>query len=299
MPMALEHFLKRATDLVLNPFGFELRRTAQEHARRSARTVTQSSLARVLTAEMERLNQGAAARVGVDPAVHPKDDMYWYALGSVEASADLSANINGYFEDGARSGAQLADIVRRLGYGPNMALRLLEFAAGYGKLSRHLIRQPQYDLVSCDIHTEAVDFLAKQLGVRSMGSAHVPEDLAITSKHDVVFALSFFTHMPRATWGRWLKALSSLLASPGYLIFTTHGAKQCEAMGIPREGLPDGFWFSAQSEQTYLDTADYGSTISLPDFVIGEIYNQTGSPIVLYEHAAWWNSQDLWVVKKE
>jgi hypothetical protein len=154
-------------------------------------------------------------------------------------------------------------------------------------------------VVSCDIHPDAVAFLGRELGVTSLLSTHVPEEFTATREYDVVFALSFFSHLPRATWGRWLKALFGSLSAPGHLVFTTHGTRQCEALGIPAAGLTDGFWYSPQSEQASLDTSEYGSTITLPEFVIGEIYRQTGAPIVRYEHAGWWETQDVWIVKRD
>ncbi len=87
----------------------------------------------------------------------------------------------------------------------------------------------------------------------------------------------------------------------GYLIFTTHGLKSCENLEITPADVPsDGFWFSAHSEQDDLDTAEYGCTLATPDFVIPEIYRQTGgAPIVIYKFGHWWEHQDLYVVKRE
>lgn len=63
---------------------------------------------------------------------------------------------------------------------------------------------------------------------------------------------------------------------------------------IPR----DGFWFLPQSEQKDLSTSEYGQTIVTPDFVIGEVYRQTGAPMVLYRSAFWWEHQDLYILTK-
>ena len=133
-----------------------------------------------------------------------------------------------------------------------------------------------------------------------MQSAHVPEQFATIEKYDVTFALSFFSHMPRSSFGRWLRALHRSLRAPGYLIFTTHGVKSCGAFGITPDDIPsDGFLFRTNSEQGDLDTVEYGSTLSTPDFVINEIYRHVGAPIASYKQASWWGYQDLWVVKKD
>ena len=78
--------------------------------------------------------------------------------------------------------------------------------------------------------------------------------------------------MPKRSFGRWLRALYDSLEVGGHLMFTTHGLKSCEQLGITHRDIPaDGFYFSAQSEQHDLDQAEYGSTLCTPYFVIGQI----------------------------
>ena len=93
-------------------------------------------------------------------------------------------------------------------------IKLLEFASGYGCVTRHLKKNPAYDVVSCDIHPQAVDFLSSRLKVKAIQSVHTPEEFATVDKFDVAFATSFFSHMPKSSFGRWLKALYNSLAAP-------------------------------------------------------------------------------------
>src|SRR5688572_26551863 len=164
--------------------------------------------ARVLTDEMLRLNREAAQRQGVSAAVHPADFIYWFILDHPQLGPIEKAT-NHYFEDGARSANQLAELATSLGM--SSSIKLLEFACGYGCVSRHLKNRPQFDFRSCDIHPEAIEFLANELKVPTLTSTPVPEDFAPAEKFDMVFALSFFSHMPRSTYGRWLKALFNTL----------------------------------------------------------------------------------------
>jgi len=252
----------------------------------------------VFTEEMLRLNHAAAKEQGVEAAVHSEDFVYWFL--SAHPSFTLESAINHYFQDGGCSAGKLVDLVAALGYGNEQPVKLLEFASGYGCVSRHLKKHVEFDLVSCDIHPEAIDFLADRIGVKTMRSAHVPEQFSPPEKYDVVFALSFFSHMPKTSFGRWIRALFDAVNVPGYLVFTTHGLKTCSSFGLTPSDIPaDGFWFAPHSEQKDLDTAEYGSALSTPDFVIGEIYRQTGAPIVAYKHGEWWTHQDLWVIKRE
>ena len=127
----------------------------------------------------------------------------------------------------------------------------------------------------------------------------VPEQFSAPEQYDMVFALSFFTHMPRSSFGRWLKALFSVLKRPATSPSRRMATRICLGLKVAPEEIPaDGFWFRADSEQKDLDTAEYGLSLTTPDFVIGEIYRMLGAPIALYRHGYWWTQHDLWVVKR-
>jgi SAM-dependent methyltransferase len=251
-----------------------------------------------LSDQMIRLNHAEAKVHDVAPTIHPGDFMYWFCCNHPELT--LEQAIRYYFWDGGRSAGKLASILAELGLPTGRPIKLLEFASGYGCVTRHIKKNPDYDIVSCDIHPQAVDFLRERIGVQAIQSVHSPEEFATTNTFDVVFALSFFSHMPRRSFGRWLQALYGSLSAPGYLVFTTHGLKSCEALGITPDEVPaDGFWFSAHSEQSDLDATEYGSTLCTPDFVIREVNRSAGASIAMFKHAHWWEHQDLFVVKRE
>ena len=89
-------------------------------------------------------------------------------------------------------------------------------------VSRHLNRMKErYALTACDIHEQAIEFLQTAIEVDAVLSRTDPDDLSLPESFDVVFALSFFSHVPDGTWGRWLRKLYSALANDGLLIFTT------------------------------------------------------------------------------
>ena len=250
------------------------------------------------TPEMVRLNRVAGEQQAVTADIHPNDFIYWFCTTHPHLS--LEGGIHYYFSDGATSANKLSDLVAGLEELDQNSIKLLEFASGYGCVSRHLKKRSQFELVSCDIHPEAIEFLSGRIGVQALPSAHVPEQFTPPEKFDVVFALSFFSHMPVRTFGRWLKALFGVLCDPGYLVFTTLGLKACEDNGITPEAIPaGGLWFGSRSEQHDLDQAEYGMTIVTPEFVCAEVERQTGAPVVLHKPVGWWDNQDLWVVKRE
>ncbi len=242
-------------------------------------------------------NRIAAARYDVEPDVHLLDFIYWWHFNLPQHASQPRVPIDYYFEDGERSSSKLAGIVQSLDLPKGRKVGLLEFASGYGCVSRHLKKNPLFDLVSCDIHPEAIRFLSETLGVKTLQSASEPGRFSPDRTYDVVFALSFFSHMPRSTWGAWVNALFNSLAAPGYLIFTTHGwvtAAQMKLKTLP----PDGFWFAPMTEQEDIDPNEYGCTVVSPEFAFAEIRRQTGSLDIRFIQGEWWGLQDLWIVKR-
>ena len=245
-------------------------------------------------ARLRRYHLEAAQRHDVEAVCHPQDFIYQFVRGALP----LRDGVNYYFDDGARSAALFAEVVGGLPVFQGR-LRVLEFASGYGCVTRHLKKDGRWSLVACDIHQDAIDFLQRELSVaNAVLSSRVPEELPIHDTFDVVFALSFFSHMPRTTWGRWIKALFSRLAPGGLLLFTAQGDRCLAAMGNP-EMPAEGFYFVPMSEQGDLSTTEYGTTVVTPEFVAREVFEQTGAAIFDVKPAFWWSYQDLYVVRKD
>jgi SAM-dependent methyltransferase len=228
------------------------------------------------------------------------DDLIFEFLVENPVFPAIDDAIRYYFHDGANSAKKLNNLLfTELDLKRRWDTSILEFASGYGCATRHLIKElAPCNIVSCDIHAAACSFIDSAIGVKTILSATKPEDLEIdNSSFDVVFALSFFSHMPDRTWGRWLKSLFEKVKPGGYLIFTTHGMVSSQHLGSPI--IPDsGIWFTASSEQKDLDVADYGNTIVTSDYVKKTVNNVLHEEILLMVEAGWWGHQDLYVVKK-
>jgi SAM-dependent methyltransferase len=294
---------KALTDVLLGPFGYEVVRRRPRPVRiTKRRPSTPPVTPGRFTPDLLRWQQEAAERIGVAATVHPDDFIYWWSLEMyARMRGDLEPGVRHYFERGQQSARDFAALLIALGFPAERRPTVLEFAAGYGAVTRHLVRQPGLEVTSCDIHPAALAFLAGELGVPVIPSAQTPEAFAAPASYDVVLAISFFSHMPKATWGRWVRALHNTVKPGGVLIFTTHGEASRERMTVPTEAVDaDGFWFSPHSEQEDLDPAEYGTTVTRPEFVVREVYRQTQAPIVLYQPAVWQGlvRQDLWVVAR-
>lgn len=240
-----------------------------------------------------------ADETGVVSEIHPDDLIFRFILKYPGFQTSEEA-VKYYFFDGANSTKKLNNLLfSQLGLKRSVDTSLLEFASGYGCVTRHLISElAPINIVSCDIHEAACSFNESSLGVKAILSATKPEDLRIESNSfDVVFALSFFSHMPDHTWGRWLSCLFDKVKPGGHLIFTTHGMITWANLGRPT--IPEsGIWFSPSSEQKDLDVAEYGSTIVTPEYVRKAVANLLHRDVLLMVEADWWGHQDLYVVKK-
>lgn len=204
-----------------------------------------------------------------------------------------------YFTDGRKSAEKLRHLIDALGFDSQGLFRLLEFASGYGCVTRHIpVVMPNVDLVSSDIHEAATNFITEELGGQSALSHNVPEAFEAPGTYDIVFALSFFSHMPRGTWMRWAIALYNQLKPGGCLLFTTQGQYSLPHMHNP-EIPEDGFWFKTESEQKDLDVEDYGQTIVTIDWAREHLSELQGSKIEMIAPGFWWDHQDLYVVRKE
>lgn len=241
--------------------------------------------------------KASAARHSVRPEVHDEDVLMKFLLRHPGFGSQAGA-VDYYFSDGANSARQLAELLRYLG-GPKPPQSLLEFACGYGCLTRHLPEAlNRTELTSSDIHPEAMEFLHDVLQVKDCRlSTREPADFRCGREYSVVFALSFFSHMPERTWCHWLACLYGHLALGGFLIFTTHGEASRKHFGNPVIP-PSGFWFSETSEQKDLSTADYGQTIVTLDFVRKAAAQAVGRSLHLYREAYWWRHQDLYVFQR-
>lgn len=238
-----------------------------------------------------------ASASGVSAALHKEDHILRFLVENPSFSSRERA-IEYYFRDARKSAEQLSRLIfGELGLARTQGFSILEFASGYGCVTRHLpsLMAP-WDVVSSDIHVAANAFNAQNFGVEVLQSTTSPDEFSVERTFQVVFALSFFSHMPPATWSRWLRTLWNCVDDSGFLAFTTHGAASRHHFNNPV--IPDsGIWFWAASEQADLSTEDYGQTIVTIPFVLEQIMNILPDAYPrLVRPGYWWGHQDLYVV---
>ncbi|TDS83114.1 class I SAM-dependent methyltransferase [Comamonas sp. JUb58] len=231
---------------------------------------------------------------GLDCSISDKDDIFGFFCGHPSSNNPL----RDYLADGWRTLAELMTLLESVGK-PLMGTRnFLEFASGHGRFTRHLAKAlgPERVTVS-DVVADGVAFAKATFGVQGFASVSKPEDLQAPRQYDVVFVLSLFTHLPRATWNTWLKALYDLVEPGGVLVFTTHGAK---ATAYDRVVLDDeGFFFTPFSESNAIDFQEYGLTFTSEQFVREQIDAVMGlDKLLRFSPVHFWNHQDAFVLQR-
>src|SRR4051795_13599324 len=120
---------------------------------------------------------------GGDALVDPRDEMLQYsarAAGATRARFD-------YFRLGHEL-MRTVDQVVDWAFGRAQAdISVLEFACGYGRNIRHLVRRfPARNITACDIDANAVAFVSDRFGVTGRVSVADPADLTWNAQFDLI-----------------------------------------------------------------------------------------------------------------
>ncbi|MFP5246058.1 MAG: class I SAM-dependent methyltransferase, partial [Thermoanaerobaculia bacterium] len=133
--------------------------------------------------------------------------------------------------------------------------RMLDFASGYGRLTRFLVHEHLADEITVsDILEGGMEFQREQFGVRTILSKTDPARFEAPGRYDLIFVASLFTHLPPSTFTPWLRRLAELLTPDGLLIFSVHD------QSIAPVSVEEGISFETRSESRVLDVEEYGST---------------------------------------
>jgi SAM-dependent methyltransferase len=232
----------------------------------------------------------------VSPKLHNKDFILRHSL---ESSSNGSEEVvKGYFNGGYKDASQL---IRTIGEFKNSVVncKILEFASGYGRVTRHLSKLlPNNNVTACDVHHEAVDFIRQNLDCSAKVSSVNPDLVNLEDKYDVISVMSLFSHLPDATFGRFLSMLERHLEPEGIIIFTTHGdfAWNKYPFLVDEYDQVSGFGYKNMSEQKDLDVVEYGLTVSNMNYVANAVKNFTKLHPLKFRSGVWFGLQDEWVI---
>jgi SAM-dependent methyltransferase len=232
--------------------------------------------------------------MGVNCEISPRDDIYRFFDGHPASINPL----RDYLADGWRTLSELMLLLESVGCPLLGVGSFLEFASGHGRFTRHLVKAIGSGAATVsDVVADAVAFARDTFGVNGFVSAARPEGMDWAARHDVVFVLSLFSHLPRGSWGRWLRRLFDAVTPGGVLVFSTHGAQAAKRQGVMLDG--EGFFFAASSESNAIDVQEYGTAFTDEAFVRTQMAQWTpGAELLRFAPIWFWHHQDAWVLRK-
>ena len=226
--------------------------------------------------------------------IDPRDEMFIYALGRLDQPRFARMQ---YMRQGARAASAVHHIARHC-FGDHAGnLRILDFASGFGRVTRHLADMfGPHNVWASDLQPGSMEFCQSVLGVNTIPSTPSPDRLAIAERFDLIFVASLFSHLPRETFGPWLAALARLLRPGGVMAFSVHGQDMVDPALFPA----DGHLFVAESESRVLDVCDYGTAYVSDAFVRQSIASAFSEAVeVRLLHKGLCGAQDLYVVSAD
>jgi SAM-dependent methyltransferase len=232
---------------------------------------------------------------GISLDIHAADEMLGFFLHS--QGRDFEQAVAMYLESGRQIWATERQILAWRFGPPPWERRILDFASGFGRVTRHIVADvaPEHVWVS-DIYADGVAFQKRSLGVRGIVSTTEPERFPCDLTFDAILVSSLFTHLREDRFVSWLRRLGSLVAPGGLLLFSVHD------MSLRRgedESSSAGIVFQEISESGSLETQEYGTSWVTEPFVRSAIERAIGPCPVLRIPRGLASFQDLYVVVKE
>jgi len=228
--------------------------------------------------------------------IHPQDEMLLFLLDAQGYQGQEEQAVLAYFKSAQEIVDRVDQAIQWHHRGWHNIDRFLEFACGYGRLTRFWVQKldPQKVWAS-DIYRDGVDSVVEELGVHGIYSAIAPESYECGEQFDCIVVYSLFSHLPGDRFVQWLKRLYDLLLPDGLLLFSVHD----QAVKPPGYTMPEsGLLFVEQSESQSLDRAEYGSTWVSEEFVQGAIATSMGDRVSYTRIPRAFTLQDLYVVVK-
>ncbi|MFC3069965.1 class I SAM-dependent methyltransferase [Phenylobacterium soli] len=225
--------------------------------------------------------------------IAPADEMFFKAiLPNYEHDTNIAAFK--YVESTVRTFDAYDQVVRQVFGGFGRLESVLDFASGYGRLTRALLQKvPKERIWVSDIYAEAVAWQARTFGVHAFPSAAAPDLVQHARTHDVVWVGSMFSHLPADLFHAWLGKLWSFVGPRGVLAFSVHD----ETLLPERESIdPSGLSYFRFSESGSLDHDIYGMSYVTQGFVGEAISRLPGTPRHKRFFKGLYENQDLYVV---
>jgi SAM-dependent methyltransferase len=215
--------------------------------------------------------------------------------------------LDGYLAVG-RSALRAIRLAQLAARAPDFAT-ILDFPSGHGRVLRWLrAAYPHARLAASDLLTDGVDFCRDTFAATGVYSNAGLTESMFPERYDLIFVGSLLTHIDIDEWEHLIDLWHDLLAPDGLLVVTTHGPLVAERMRLghlydyPEPSIKrllrayehTGFGFLEDNPAT----ANYGITLSTPDFVLRQLLRHSDFRAVLCAEYLWSRHQDVVAVKK-
>ena len=222
----------------------------------------------------------------INCVIDPRDDIFRFFAGHESASNPFRE----YLSDGWRTLSELMVILESVERPLLKAESVLEFASGFGRFTRHLVRAIPGRVTCSDVLPGSLEFLQQEFGVRTIPSSHEPNEFAAPEPFELVCVLSLFTHLPPSMWVPWLRALGRAVKPGGVLVFSVCNEQAGVDAGLAFD--EEGTHFIRSSESPTLDAESYGTTYTTRDFVERKVRQAFGEIPIHYATKGFWGGQD-------
>ena len=232
--------------------------------------------------------------MGFNCEIAPADDIFRF----FENHPTSTNPLRDYLADGWRTLSELMLLLESVDRPLLKTASVLEFASGHGRFTRHLVKALGSQRVTVsDVVPDAVAFARQAFGVDGVLSTSQPEALQWPRRHELVFVLSLFSHLPRSSWTRWLSRLYDAVEPGGLLVISTHGDEAARRQHVALDET--GFFFAASSESAAIDVQEYGTAFTSGAFVRGRIAETLGHDrLIRFEPRWFWQHQDAFVLHR-
>jgi SAM-dependent methyltransferase len=236
---------------------------------------------------------------GIPGRVHVDDQMF---------RSDAPEHVRHYVEDAQSAMANLEASLAAVGRSPADVDSCLDFACGYGRVTRWLARAlGPARVTAADVDPQAVRFCAHEFGVEPMLADRDPSRMRLRPAYDLVFVGSLVTHLSLDAGAAMLRALSAAVLSGGLLVFSTQG-KSCLAhlgwYGPEFSAAEEEFRAGVRRDGAYFvpyrRTPDYGITIHTQRYVEALVQSLAEPPfrLVRFAERGWDQHQDVWTCQR-
>jgi SAM-dependent methyltransferase len=202
-----------------------------------------------------------------------------------------------YLSDGWRTLSELLLLLEALDRPLLKMNSVLEFAAGFGRFTRHLTKAIPGKVTCSDVLPGSNAFVAREFGVHTFESTHDPRALQLKPEYDLIFVLSLFTHLPANMWTPWLQCLERGLAPGGLLVFTTHNEEDARIRHRVSFDASE-LHFIPTSESPSIDGETYGTIFTTRRYVEEAVLSALGHKPLLIRERCFWEGQDAVVVAR-